>query len=184
MKKFHIELTTEEEALVDAIDLRRLHRNHDEARQAYLSNKQPILALLKSLSARSAIPEERVNYWSDPDYNSDRRFKASHKGLFERNGCVGQDIYTHLHFTPSLRYFLFGANLPDAVIATFEDKVGNPDWITSGDIIPIGTCARNLARRHRLDRYHAPEEFFKLCLDMGLGLSTARSVMHSVKKLR
>ena len=88
--------------------------------------------------------------------------------MFERNGCTGQEIYTHPHFIPYLRYFLFGADLPDAVIAKFEEKVGNPDWVTSGDIVPIGKCARDLARQYRLDQADTPEEFFRLCLDMGL----------------
>lgn len=183
MKKYHIELTEAEEALVDAIDLRVSHSSHDEGHAAYKANQGPILALLKSLSERGAVPRERLNYWNDPDYNTGR-LKASNKGVFERNGCTGQEIYTHPHFMPYLRYFLFGADLPDTVITAFEEKVGNPDWVTSSDIVPIGKCARDLARRHGLDRAHAPEEFFKLCLDMGLGLSTAASVMRSVKQLR
>ena len=104
--------------------------------------------------------------------------------MFERNGCTGQEIYTHPHFIPYLRYFLFGADLPDAVIPEFEERVGNLRWVTSGDIVPIGKSARDFARQHQLDRAHASEEFFKLCLDRGLGLSTAASVMHSVKQLR
>ena len=184
MDKYHIELTDEEEALVDAMDLHVSNPDHDEAHAAYEANKQPILALLESLGERGAIPEERLNYWNHPDYNTDRRLKVSHKGMFERNGCTGQEIYTHPHFIPYLRYLLFGADLPDAVIAEFEEKVGDPRWVTSSDIVPIGKCARDLARQHRLDRTHAPEEFFKLCLDMRLGLSTAASVMSSVKQLR
>ena len=115
---------------------------------------------------RDAIPEERLNYWTDPDYNTGQ-LKASNKGVFERNGCTGQEIYTHPHFIPYLRYFLFGADLPDAVIAKFEEKVGNPCRVTSSDIVPVSKCARAHARQHSLDRAHAGEEFFKLCLDMG-----------------
>ena len=183
MKKYHIELSDEEKALVEAIDLRMSHSNHDEGHTAYKANQRPILALLESLNERGAIPEERLKYWNDPDYYAGR-LKASHKGVVERNGCTGQEIYTHPHFIPYLRYFLFGADLPDAVIAKFEGKVGNPDWVTSSDILPIGKGARDLARQYRLDRAHAPEEFFRLCLDMGLGLSTATSVMRSVKQIR
>ena len=35
MKKYHIELTDEEKALVEAIDLRISHSNHDEGHTAY-----------------------------------------------------------------------------------------------------------------------------------------------------
>ena len=83
MKKYHIELTDEEKALVQAIDLRTAHSNHDEGHTAYKANQRPILALLESLSERGAIPEGRLNYWNDPDYYTGR-LKASHKGVFER----------------------------------------------------------------------------------------------------
>ncbi|KPG02091.1 hypothetical protein IP86_00955 [Rhodopseudomonas sp. AAP120] len=165
------------------MDLRVSHRHHDEGHAAYKANKEPILALLTSLSSRKAVPAQRLSYWNDPRYNYGR-IKASRKGLFERNGCTGADIYTHPHFIPYLRYFLFGADLLAAVIASFEEKVGNPQWVTSSDIVPIGKCARDLTRQNRLDVSEAPDEFFKLCLDMGLSLGIAESVMRSVKQIR
>lgn len=183
MEKYHIELAEEEVALLSKIDLRSHHQNHDEGHAAFLANQEPILALLKSFTKRRAVPDVRLNYWNDPSYRSGR-IKGSRKGLFERNNCTGADIYTHPHFLEHLRYFLFGAELPDAVIEEFEKKVGNPEWLSSSDIVPIGKAARDLTRRYRLDVSAAPEEFFKLCLDMGLGLSTAQSVMQSVKQVR
>jgi len=183
MEKYHIKLTQTEAVTLAKIDLRESHRNHDEGHAAYKANAQPILALLQSLNDRCAVPQERLNYWNDPRYHQGR-IKASRKGLFERNGCKGADIYTHPHFIRHLRYFLFGADLPDDVITAFEEKVGNPQWVSSSDIVPIGKCARDLTRQHRLDKTDAPEEFFKLCLDMGLGLTTAESVMRSVKQIR
>ena len=66
----------------------------------------------------------------------------------------------------------------------FEEKVGDPAWVTSGDLNPIGKCARSLTRQYHLDKGFSSEEFFKLCLDMGLGVVTATYVMNSVKKLR
>jgi hypothetical protein len=183
MEKYHIKLTDSEAAKLAQIDLRGIHRNHDEGHEAYKANAQPILALLHSLSERSAIPPERLNYWNDPRYHQGR-IKASRKGLFERNGCKGADIYTHPNFIRHLRYFLFGTELPDEVITAFEEKVGNPQWVSSSDIVPIGKFARDLTRQYRLDKADAPEEFFKLCLDMGLSLMTAESVMRSVKQVR
>jgi hypothetical protein len=79
---------------------------------------------------------------------------------------------------------LFGPELPDDVIAKFEAKVGNPEWVTSSDVVPIGKFARDLTRQHHLDVSDAPEEFFKLCLDMGLSVSIAESVMRSVRQIR
>lgn len=183
MEKYHIKLTSSEEEILENIDLRDSHANHDEGHSAYKSNAQPVLSLLQSLHERSAIPHERLSYWNDPSYNQGR-IKASRKGFFERNGCKGADIYTHPHFIRFLRYFLFGAELPDDVISAFEDKVDNPEWVTSSDVLPIGKFARDLVRQHNLDKTDAPEEFFKLCLDMGLGLTTAESIMRSVKQIR
>lgn len=183
MNKFHIALTDSEKQLLERIDLQDSHPDHDAGRAAYLANKEPIVALLESLSGRRAIPQERRNYWNDPSYRTGR-VKASHKGLFERNGCTGSEIYTHPHFLPYLRYFLFGTDLPDATIAAFEEKVGDPRWVTSSDIVPIGKFARDLTRKLGLNARQAAEEFFRLCLDMGLGLNTAHSVMHSVNQLR
>ena len=183
MGQYDISLTEAEAALLDKIDLRVRHESHDEGHAAYLANREPIVGLMRSLSERDGIPEERVRYWLDPGYNTGR-LKASHKGVFERNGRRGDEIYEHPHFTPYLRYFLFGADLPDAVIAAFEEAVGNPEWVTSGDIVPMGKRARGLARVHELDRRVAAEEFFKLCLDMGLGVHTAGSVRSAVMQLR
>ena len=183
MDKYHIELTPEEASLLSQIDLRVKHRSHEEGHAAYNANRAPILALVRSLSERRAAPAERLNYWNDPNYNPGR-IKASRMGVFERSGCRGEDVYTHPHFVPHLRYFLFGADLPDGLIVAFEEGVGVPAWVTSSDIASIGKLARNLTRQHRLDKSDALDEFFKLCLDMGLGLGTACSVVNAVRQIR
>lgn len=183
MKKYHVELTSDERLLLEQIDLRTNHGSHDQARAAYLANQQPILALVRSLSARQAIPQERIKYWNDADYNPGR-IKASRKGAFERNSCTGDDIYIHPHFLAHLRYFLFGADLPDAVILAFEEGIGNPEWVSSSDVPAIGKLARELTRQHALDKSTAEDEFFKLGLDLGLGLDVAESIRHAVRQVR
>lgn len=183
MSKYHIALTDDEKALLQAITLRFESFEHDP-REIYLQNEKPVLGLVKSLAKRDAVPEIRLKFWSDPEYRTNRRIKSAPKGTFERNGCTGDDIYIHLHFLPYLRYFLFGADLPDEVISRFERQVGNPAWVTSGDIDPMGKCARALIREFELDRYRAPEEFYKLCLDIGLERWVARIVMDSAKRVR
>jgi len=49
---------------------------------------------------------------------------------------------------------------------------------------PLGKRARKLVRQYGLKPRHASEEFFKLCLDMGLSLSVGLSIMRSVKQAR
>jgi hypothetical protein len=181
--RHHVTLTAAEAELLKSIDLRASHNSHSEGRAAYLANQKPILELVKSLSARNAIPTQRIRFWNDQEYNPGR-IKSSRKGLFERNGCHGSEIYAHPHFISYLRYFLFGAELPERVIEAFESVVGDPAYVTSGDVVPICKAARELTRRHRLDPSDAPEEFFKLSLDLGLSLSIASAVMRSVKQVR
>jgi hypothetical protein len=55
--------------------------------------------LTESLFGRGAIPEARRRYWEDPEYNTGKG-RTSRKGVFERNGCRGRDIYRHAHFLP------------------------------------------------------------------------------------
>ena len=66
MEKFHIALTENEKALVGNIDF------ESYTRESYIANQEPILSLLKSLSDRNAIPEQRLKYWNDPGYNIGR----------------------------------------------------------------------------------------------------------------
>jgi len=178
-----IALIDGEQAFVGAIDL-RMWPPGDKHHEICKENKTPILALLESVTRRGGIPETRWKYWDDPAYRVDRSIKDSPKGVIERNGNPGEDTYLHPHFIPYLRYFLFGAYLPSAVIEEFEEKVGNPDWVTSGDILPLGKLARDLTRQYSLYRDSAALEFYKLCLDIGLDQGTARSVRDSVMKIR
>lgn len=180
MSKHHIPLTDEEKVLVEAIifDWDRYSAN---VREIYLNNRQPAVALMESLEERNAIPYVRWKYWNDPAYFPDRRVRSSRKGIFEGNGCTGQAIYEDLNFLPYLYYFLFGAKLPDAVISEFAEQVGPPDWITSGDLLPIYARARALVRRFRLGHYSVPDEFYKLSLDVGLDRYDALSVRREVK---
>lgn len=183
MDKHHIQLTDQERKLVDRIDLRLRHGSHAEAHAAYLSNQEPILELLRLLDARGAIPEHRLAYWSDPAFNPGR-VKASRRGLFERNGRSGEDIYTHPHFIRHLRYMLFGTELPDGVVVAFEKQVGDPEWASGADAIELGTAARRMVRDFDLDRGAAPDEFMKLSLDLGVGVDKALRIRRMVAEMR
>lgn len=177
--KYHVPLTSQETAWLQKIDF-SLGGLHGDGHAAFLANQKPILSLLQSLSARKAIPHERVKYWNDPQYNYGRT-KGSRRDMFVKNGNHGDEVYTHPHFLEYLRYFLFGADLPAGVIAAFEAHVGNPDWITSSNIVPMAKFARQLIRQHHLER-SAADEFYKLCLDMGLGQSRAATVREIAKR--
>lgn len=182
-EKYRLELTEAEEKLLAQIDLRSSHSSHAEARAAYLANQEPILELLKSLSERGAVPQQRLNYWNHPDYHPGR-LKGSRKQIFERNGCHEEEIYTHPNFVKHLRYIVLGADLPRNLIEAFEAQVGDPQWISYSDALELGKFARGLVRRHRLDPREASEEFFKLALDLDLGLDSALRIRSIVKATR
>ncbi|WP_428413460.1 hypothetical protein [Pararhizobium sp.] len=175
LRKHHIDLNEEETALVGAIDFRLDHPRHDEGHASYLANREPLMALLKSLSDRSAIPPHRLAYWTDPKFQSGR-MKGSHRDIFARNGSEGREAYTHPHFLPYLRYFLFGADLPPTVMQEFEAKIGNPEWFGGSDIIGLANETRAIVRRHNLRHYSTSDEFHKLAIDNGLSHHNAESV--------
>ena len=188
MEKYHIELTDEEQALVDEIDF------ESYTHKSFLANQQPILALLSSLRDRAAIPKQRLKYWKNPEYNTSRRGKISHLEQFEKNGNVGNEdeVYMHPEFLKSyLGYFLYGADLPDKLIQMFEmgleEKHIRPEWFTSGDYAPTWKIARKVARiairEHDLDKSSVAEEFLRLCLDMELDIHVALTVRDQVMKI-
>ena len=177
-------LTDDEKTFVDAIDLRMWPPFGTDHQESCRANETPILALMSSLVQRGGIPEQRWKYWSDPEYRVGGRGKNAPKGVFEKNRNPDGEAYIHPHFIPYLRYFLFGAYLPSAVIEELEEKVGNPVWVTSGDILPLGKLARDLTRQYSLPRNEAALEFYKLCLDIGLVQWIAKIVRDSVMKIQ
>ena len=174
---YAIELTEAESEVLSGIELDALQVDCMQyQRQAPL-----VLRLYESLKDRNAIPEVRQRYWADPEYRIGSG-NQSHKGIFEKNGRRGVEIYTHPHFLQYLRYFLFGAQLPDPVIKEFEEIVGNPQWVTSGDVANITSGARRVARKYGLQT--EAEEFYRLALDIGLSQSYARAVRDAVMKAK
>jgi hypothetical protein len=93
MSDFMIALEPAEQAILETIELDQLKL---EGRAD--SNGRAVLALMKLLIKRNAIPAARVRYWEDPAYR-DGRIKGSRKGLFERNHTKGDEIYEHPNFS-------------------------------------------------------------------------------------
>lgn len=186
MNKYHIQLTEEESLVLNDITL---HPPCDaDSNEWYKTNERLIPRLMESLLNRKAIPEVRLSYFCDSKYQTDRRLKLSRRDIFEKNGTIGQDIYVHPHFLKYLRYFLFGACLPEIVITKFEAHYesvtkGN---LTSGDYDPIAKYAKKLSREYSLSQtgIDPREEFFKLCLDMGLSLFSANIIKDFIRNVK
>lgn len=180
MTPLSIELTETEKALFDQIELDPLAL-HDHVRAH--QNGESVAELMKMLVDREAIPEHRVRWFVDAEYNVGGR-GISRKERFERNGTQGPEIIRHPHFLDYLRYFMQGPNLPPAVLQSFAEKIDDCGQVTSSDIVPICKHARQLARVHLSNPRAAADEFFKLALEHGLGPSRATMIRKDVMTIR
>jgi hypothetical protein len=137
-------LTPEEEALVARIDFggSTLRTSEDIER-----NGATAAALMKSLSARNAIPEVRLRYFTDPDCLVGGRGR-SRKELLERNGSRGKEISRHLEFLSYLHYFMHGPSLPQSIVDAFCNEVEKCDALGSGGIVRLRKFAREQVRAH------------------------------------
>jgi hypothetical protein len=175
-----IELTGKEKALASRIDFNPSAERHNA--DSWKPIADAMSELMGSLVERGAIPVPRRKYFTEPFIGGHGR---SHMQVFEANGTRGDDIFRHPHFVKYLRYFLYGPDLPKAVIDAFRQKViacGEP--FTGSDALEVAGFARQLTRSHGLDPHTAPEEFYKLALDCGFDRGDARAVRDSVMKVR
>lgn len=181
MRADAVELTSEEKELIGKIDFNPLSGIHNQ--DYWRAVGSAAHKLMESLIARSAIPEVRTKFFTDPAFNIGGRGR-SRAQIFEQRGIRGNAIFRHRDFLKYLHYFLYGPDLPAPAIEGFRQKIAACGPITSGDIIPLGDLARHLTRAQGLDARRAAEEFFKLALDCGLDVSTARSIRDAVKRAR
>jgi hypothetical protein len=181
MKKYHIPLTEDESALLAKIDLRDQLPPGTDAHEVYQNNRKPIVALVASLTERGAIPAHRIEYFTNPEYKRGRT-KGSRLQGFEDNGNVGDEVVEHPNFKKYLRYFLFGPDLPDQAILEFEEGITNPKWISGSDGIDLGKKAVKIARAYKIQKHHAADNFFKLCLDIGISFSQADTIQGILRR--
>ncbi len=170
-------LTSAEEALLaEVIAL------GDEHGSVGIKARRSAGMLMNSLLKRSAIPAQRLRYFTDPELNIGS--SVSRRQIFERNGTMGTAIFEHAHFLPYFRYFLFGPDLPATVIDEFKSAIGNRDYLSGSDLPEIATVVRRLVRQHALEPDDAAEEFHKLALGLGIEPSYARYFRDTAKKVK
>jgi hypothetical protein len=178
-----VELSSAEQKLFEQI-------NYDERALADLHPQNPeamfdaSAKLTRALLDRQAIPEVRLRYFDDPEYNVGGHGK-SRQDVFISNGCHGEDILRRPHYFKYLRYFVLGPDLPPDVIAGFRQIVID-DCGTSGMILDqLRAYARAQMRRLKTPaRYDLHEEFFKLALECGVGTGVALSVRRAAQSAR
>lgn len=172
-----IELTEQEQQWLSELELDASKvTDHDEWKR----NSEIAAALTKSLLSRKAIPDQRLKYFTNADYRSGR-MKGSRFDLFQRNGNDFEETIRHNNFLKHLRYFLFGANLPEPIISSFSQAIKDcGEYVSSGDAYDLSRKARALYRQSGLEREFAADEFFKLSIDLGVSASDAMSIRKAI----
>ncbi|WP_139175091.1 hypothetical protein [Lysobacter enzymogenes] len=177
MRKPDISLTDEELLLFSEINFDP--KSVDDMRGSIESMKR----LASSLLSREAVPEVRLAYFIDPDFNPGGRGR-SRKDVFEKNRTVDAEILSHPNFLKYLEYFICGPNLPCEAIARFKEEAVFSGYLTGGDINDLTSYARSCVRSYGLNPYEASEEFFKLAIDCGAMPSSAEMVRSSVRAMK
>ena len=166
LKISKIDLNSEEQTLLEQISF--TDNDHETLR----TSCQAAGKLSEKLIKRKAIPKIRMEYFTNPKYNTG--VNESRKQTFERKGNTEKDILYHGHFLKYLKYFIFGPDLPSPLIDEFCTKINEDD---------LPAIAQRLVRKYDLNPQNASEEFYKLCLECNQEWESY-SVKKSVNNIR
>ncbi|MEA9609087.1 hypothetical protein QY702_22370 [Xanthomonas campestris pv. plantaginis] len=176
MREPDILLSVEEQYLFAEI---RFDWKSDEELRSSLA---PMEQLASSILGRNAVPEVRLSYFSEPEFNPTGRGK-SRQDVFEKNGTSGGEILAHPSFLKHLEYFICGPDLPNVAIEKFKSEASS-SHLSGSDIVDLGPYARSCVRQYRLDPHHASEEFFKLAVECGAMPGFADNLRKSVRSVK
>jgi len=172
MKKIH--LSSEEEQLYK--EYKKFNINDEyELRIKTLESAQK---LTLSLLNRSGIPENRIKYFTDTDYQVGRTTK-SRKEVFESNGTTGIDIYKHAHFLKYLDFFIDGASVDHKLYEFASDAIKNNSYQDAArDEIITYIYSHHLKPSDKSQKKEFGEEIFKMAIDLGF----AQHYCHDLRK--
>jgi hypothetical protein len=176
-----IELTPAEQKLTEQIvfDILQKPLEYEET----LENGERAATLANSLMKRKAIPQERLRYFTNPEYNPGPG-KASRFERFRNNAGNSDEVLRHPHFLAYLHYFIYGADLPTALKHEFQQKAED-HWVKPGDVAKF---AQQLVRKYNVERhpmnYRLKHAFYQLALDSGCDEGTARWLRDAVMKVK
>lgn len=177
MRTPDIQLTPQEQQLLSQICFGSTE--HEKLR----ASLAPMAEVSDLLLKRNAIPEVRRQYFIDPERNPGSRGK-SRLQVFVRNGTPECEITGHPHFMKYLEYFLYGPNLPKAVIERFQEVAKCSGYLSGGDFRDLIPEARATVRSLRLKPPDASEEFYKLVLECGGMASSAESMRKAIRSVK
>lgn len=171
-----INLTEQEETLLNSIVF-DVHEYNKLSRKEKAAQCQRVTELAKSIWRK--VPQLRRDIFSDAKYNPSGRGKSMEQ-IFNYNGSHGLDILCHPDFLPFLKYCIFGPSLSPEIIAEFQEVVKSCGNITSGDYAhKIKPALVDICMRHYVPR-DLRNEFFRLALETGLDVDTAKMVRQYV----
>ena len=174
----NINLTPQEKALCD--ELGSFEINLDENYETRISKLEKCFALTESLFQRYAIPERRLLYFFNPEYNLSNP-KKSHKNIFESNGTIGAAIYRHPHFLKYLKYFIYGADLPEETKNILHKKYESCTF--DDDFVEVAYLHLKPlhAQLSAEEKTKFKEEVFKFCIDLGVDLRYSKNLKDKMK---
>jgi len=166
----NVDLTSDEKILFDQIDFTGRDYCAEQAHK-----------LAKSLIERNVIPKIRLEYFTEPQYNIQGRGKSRLQNWKRENL---DEILKHPHFIKYLQYFINGPKISPEHIYEFEELVKKSDPITSGDTIDFCSLAKKQAKSSGKKAKDEAEEYYKLCLEIGIDEETARVIRSAVMNMK
>ena len=135
-------------------------------------------ALATLLLQREAIPEVRVRFFIDPEFNIGA--KKSRLQVFGSDGITGRAVFSNPRFLEYLHYFIYGPKLPEQVINEFSNIAYPYEYISGGDIKDLRELVISLVCEYKLNSRNVACEFFKLVLECGMDVYFAQSIKDTV----
>lgn len=173
MPKFgKIELTSQEEKFLSEINFDYSYQELRDNYSIYVENSKK---LFLSLLDRDAIPEIRLKYFTDPEFNIGQT-KKSKEEAFENNLTQGESVYDHHDFIKYLDYIIFGSKIPNSIQSRFLEIIDD-EILTSGELVTrLTSFTRTKAKQLNWSRFKIADQFYKLALDCNVDYGLARAI--------
>lgn len=169
-----VPLNLGEQKLLDQITFGFGHSDNEVIRES--AKAASFLATL--LLEREAIPEIRIRFFTEPEFNTD--VNKSRLQVFESDGVTGYVIFGDPRFLEYLHYFIYGPKLPDQVINEFSNVAYPYEYISGGEIKDLRELAISLVDEYKLNPKEVACEFFKLAIECGMDVYYAQSIRDTV----
>jgi hypothetical protein len=142
-------------------------------------NGELVAELIHALLNRKGIPEVRLRYYADSEYNPSHP-KTSRREFFLRNAGNDEAAYRHPHFLKYLHYFVYGADLPEKIKGLFQETASE-SFVKPQNLVDR---VRWLIRSSDIERYprdyELHDKFYQLALDCECFEGDARRVRSTV----